>query len=184
MTRHPRRDLNQRMGSWAMTDDHGEMDLQEFQSLARDWTKWRETFERSDAALRDQQPMARQLPTMRALSRFRPMWELAVSSAAYSILKRPAFLASPKRTDLSMVSDALTTLPGRRALPGFDLMATEVSTLPYGALVRSVPDSRQPCGTTNCSQPRRSSGHSIAWIAIRKGEPPFWRVSGGDEEKS
>ena len=122
-----------------MTDVHGEMDLQEFQLLARDWTKWRETFERSDAALRDQQPMARQLPTMRALSRFRPMWELAVSSAAYSILTRPAFLASPKRTDLSMVSDALTTLPGRRALPGFDLMATEVSTLPYGALVRSVP---------------------------------------------
>ena len=100
-----------------MTDDHGEMDLQEFQLLARDWTKWRETFERSDAALRDQQPMAGQLPTMRALSRFRPMWELAVSSAAYSILKRPAFLDSPRRSDLSMVSDALTTLPGRRALP-------------------------------------------------------------------
>ncbi len=107
--------------------------------MARDWAKWRETFERGDASIRDQQLMAGQLPTMRALSRFRPIWELAVSSAAYSILNKPSILASPRKTDLSMVSDALTTLPGRRALPGFDLLATEVSTLPYGELVRSVP---------------------------------------------
>lgn len=89
------------------------------------------------AALR--RPASPGARTLAALARSRPIWELAVTSAAYAHLKTPKIVMAREDTDLLVIADALKSLSGRTKLPEFMDVARDVSTLPWKTLIREVP---------------------------------------------
>lgn len=84
-------------------------------------------------------PSESPLGALTLISQTRGTWELAVSAAAYSVLRAPSVVGAYRDADLSVLVRALESLAGRSKLPAFEDLASEVATLPMNALFRQAP---------------------------------------------
>tara|TARA_R110000868_G_scaffold63922_2_gene192447 strand:+ start:245 stop:724 length:480 start_codon:yes stop_codon:yes gene_type:complete len=118
-----------------MTDEYGDIDLQELGEIARNWRDWRQALEES--ALDVNTP---ELTTLTELSRTEPLWQLAIASLAYVGARSPISEEGAQQgLALEDLSLALTSLRGRRSVPRFENVAAIISNLPYRTLIRAVP---------------------------------------------
>lgn len=123
-----------------VADHHLNIGLAEFQRLAANWPSWKREFSVHrpvDHSSSGGKPIV--AAQWAALTRTRPVWELAVASAAYTDLAKPQFLFAAEKPELLRIAGALETRVGRTKLANFAGFAQQVSSLTFPTLIRAVP---------------------------------------------
>lgn len=118
-----------------MAHPHPELSIGVFHRMATHWPEWRRRLARS----RSLAASTERIGALASISQHQGTWELAMSIAAYAALRSPRIVAQRPGTDMSIIANALLTLPGREQLPGFADVAGAVALQPLGKLIRSAP---------------------------------------------